>query len=326
LIVAEKTDVSVVICAYTEERWDDIVAAIESVQNASPAPEEIIVVIDYNAALLERVRTAFPGVTVVENIGKHGLSGGRNSGIAQATQPKILFLDDDAVATPDMIDLLSRWCDQPDVMGAGGKSVPLWKTEPPKWFPEEFYWVVGCSYRGLPETATPVRNVFGGAMCLRREIFDAVGGFREGIGRVDVIPLGCEETELCIRANQHWPARAFIYEPLAIIHHKVTAKRATWAYFRSRCYSEGLSKAYISSFVGASDSLSTERSYTFKTLPLGVLRGIGDVFRGDLSGLGRAGAIIAGLGITTVGYLVGRFRQFRASRRAGEKGTQAGAT
>ena len=77
-------DVSVVICAYTEDRWDDLVAAVESVQRQSVPPLEVIVVIDHNPDLLERVRAHIPSVVAVENREQRGLSGARNSGIAVA--------------------------------------------------------------------------------------------------------------------------------------------------------------------------------------------------------------------------------------------------
>jgi hypothetical protein len=52
--------------------------------------------------------------------------------------------------------------------------------------------------------------------------------------------------------------------------------------------------------------LSPERTYTFKTLPLGVMRGLTDVlFHHDLTGLARAGAIVVGLTLTIAGYLLG---------------------
>ena len=57
--------------------------------------------------------------------------------------------------------------------------------------------------------------------------------------------------------------------------------------------------------VGANDGLSSERHYTTKTLPRGVVRGLGDALRGDASGVGRAGAIIAGLATVTAGYAFG---------------------
>ena len=58
--------------------------------------------------------------------------------------------------------------------------------------------------------------------------------------------------------------------------------------------------------VGAADGLSAERRYTTRVLPLGVARGAADALRGDLSGLGRAGAIAAGVSATVAGYAAGR--------------------
>ena len=95
----------------------------------------------------------------------------------------------------------------------GARVKPAWETARPAWFPEEFMWVVGCSYRGLPEARRPVRNLFGGSMCLKQEIFAKVGGFRHSVGRVATKPMGCEETELCIRAKQRWPDKVFLYQP-----------------------------------------------------------------------------------------------------------------
>src|SRR5437763_462926 len=106
-------DVSVIICAYTEERWYDLVAAVESIQQQTTPPCEIIVVIDHNTPLLERVQMHLPGVCVIENGEVQGLSGARNSGIAVARGALIAFLDDDAVAEPDWLEWLSLCCASP---------------------------------------------------------------------------------------------------------------------------------------------------------------------------------------------------------------------
>lgn len=303
-------DVSVVICAYTEERWDDLVAAVESIHQQSRPPREVIVVVDHNTCLLERVRVSISGVTVIENSRSRGLSGARNSGLAVARGAFIAFLDDDATADRHWLIQLFRCCEDPQVLGAGGTVEPRWLSKRPAWFPEQFYWVVGCTYQSIPEKPQVVRNPFGGCTCYRREVFDVMGGFRDNIGRVGTLPMGCEETELCIRVQQHWPEKVFLYNPEARIHHSITVQRASWHYFRSRCYAEGLSKAVVTRYVGARDSLASERSYTIRTLPRGVLRNISNaIFHRDLAGLQRAGAIIAGLLITTIGYLVGTFSQ-----------------
>jgi hypothetical protein len=315
--VAETTSrISVIICAFTEERWEATVAAIKSAHEQTLPPDEVILVIDHNPALFERARATLSGIVAIENSEPKGLSGSRNSGIAVAQGTFIAFLDDDAIAEPDWLEKLHDRCIDPEVMGTGGAVDPLWLGPQPRWFPAEFYWVVGCTYRGLPETFTTVRNLYGGCTCIRKEVFDVVGGFRNGIGRVGSIPKGCEETELCIRARQRWPERVFLYEPAARINHQIPPVRATWRYFRSRCYGEGLSKAAIARFVGTKDGLASERSYTFRTLPRGVWRGLGDAFlRRDPSGLARATAIIAGLLTTTAGYLVGSLQQQMEARK-----------
>lgn len=309
-------DISVIICAYTEERWKDTQDAIASVRRQTLPPREIILVIDHNPPLLERARTTFQDVIIVANSQPRGLSGARNSGLKVAQGDLIAFLDDDAIAEPTWLEFLGQHFEDAEIMGVGGKVEPEWLSTPPKWFPAEFYWVLGCTYRGMPDKTVTVRNPYGGCTCIRREVFEEVGGFRNGIGRIGNRPLGCEETELGIRAHQRWPQRRFLYEPTARIHHRIPAARGRFQYFRSRCYAEGLSKAMVSRLVGAQDGLSSERSYTLRVLPLAVLRGLGDaLFRRDWSGPGRAGAVVAGLGFTTWGYLVGTISQKRAARK-----------
>src|SRR6266849_7023414 len=302
----EAFDISVIIPTYTEERWNDLVAAVKSAQSQSISPCEIIVVVDHNTSLYKRVQAALPGVVVLENSEPRGASGARNSGIAVARGNLFAFLDDDVVAQTDWLRRLSACCKDPQVLGIGGLIEPLWPNECPAWFPKEFYWVIGCSYQNISEKPIAVRNTFLGCTCIRREVFEAIGGFKNGIGRVGTYPLGCEETELCIRALQRWPQKIFLFVPQARTHHHISPYRASWRYFCLRCYLEGFSKAAIARYVGPKDSLSSEWAYTLRVLPQGVLRGLKDaLFHRDVTGLMRAGAIIAGFIMTAAGYLVG---------------------
>jgi hypothetical protein len=211
------------------------------------------------------------------------------------------------VASPDWLDRLSVGYANPHVFGVGGVIEPLWVNDRPRWFPKEFDWVVGCTYTGMPETAAAVRNLIGANMSFRREIFDVIGGFRCEIGRIGSTPLGCEETELCIRLRQRYPDSTLLYEPQARVYHRVPGTRARWSYFCSRCYAEGLSKAIVSRFVGAKNGLATERKYVTRILPHGILRSFKETAQErNFAGLARAGAIVAGLAMTVAGYLIGR--------------------
>lgn len=302
-------DISVVICTFTDERWDGLVAAVESVRSQSGPPAEIVVVVDHDDALLKRCRDRWAELAVLENPEAPGLANARNAGVAASRGAIVAFLDDDATAKPNWLGTLSHAYRDPAVVGVGGHVEPRWLSGRPAWFPPEFDWVVGCSYAGLPAHIAPVRNPIGANMSFRREVLTELGGFRSALGRVGKLPEGCEETDLCIRAAQRWPESAILYDPGAGVRHTVTPERATLRYFFSRCRAEGRSKAVLSSLVGAGDSLATERSYALRTLPAGVGRGIRAAMRGDVSGLSRAGAILLGLSTTASSYLLGAKRR-----------------
>ncbi len=299
---------SVVICAYTEERWDDVLAAVESVRAQRLAAQEIIVVVDHNPALLERLRTALPDVKVIPNTGGQGLSGGKNTGVAAAGGDVVAFLDDDAIAEAEWLSTMAGGYEVPGVAGVGGLTLPLWAGTAPRWFPEEFAWVVGCTYRGM--TRGPIRNLMGGNASFRREAFDVAGGFRSGIGRASGgRPLGGEETEFCIRLRQAAPETVLLFDDRAVIWHRVPHVRARFSYFRTRCYAEGLSKAMVTRSVGVSDGLASERRHAMVALPRGVACGLRSAVTGDPAGLGRAASIVAGLAFTTAGYATGSLRR-----------------
>jgi GT2 family glycosyltransferase len=302
--------ISVVICAYTEKRWHETCAAVASVRAQSLPSEEIIIVVDHNPALLSSLAAAMPDVTVVENREARGLSGGKNTGAGVARGDVVAFLDDDAVADPDWLKYFADSYSDPAVLGVGGLTLPDWKAPRPAWFPEEFAWVVGCTYRGMPESRAPVRNLLGGNASFRREAFEIAGGFQNGIGRsAGKRPLGCEETEFCIRISQRSPESVFIFDNRSKIWHLVPAERCRFSYYRARCYAEGLSKALVTASVGAADGLASERRYTTRVLPLGVVRGLADAVQGDPAGLGRAAAIVTGVTAAVAGYSAGWLRQ-----------------
>jgi glycosyltransferase involved in cell wall biosynthesis len=308
------TTISVIVCAYTDERWDDIVSGIESLEAQTRRPSQIVLVIDHNDELLERTadfmaaRDSGIQIDVVSNTLRQGLSGARNTGVSWCDGDIVAFLDDDARANDVywIATMMEDYAD-PQVAGVGGGATPNWDGfEPPAWFPKEFGWVIGCSYTGLPTDAEEVRNFIGCNMSFRREVFDEIGGFNDGIGRVGEKPIGCEETEYCIRLRQRFGDARLVFDPDLDVFRRVTPDQREFKYFRLRCWSEGLSKAVVARRVGGQDSRASERTYTTKVLPLGVLRGIGDGMRGRVSGFQRAGAIVVGLLWTAAGYARGR--------------------
>jgi len=292
-------EASVVICAYSDERWDDLVRAVRSAQRQTRRPREVVVAVDHNPGLLARAARELVGASVVDNAQRPGLAGARNSGALATTAPIVAFLDDDAAADPDWLEQLLAPYARAEVLGVGGAIRPDWRGGRPRWFPDEFLWTVGCSYRGLPTAPSAVRNMIGANMSVRREVMEALGGFREDLGRL-------EETDFCIRGQQLMPGGVWLYWPAAGVTHSVSAARASWAYFRARCFNEGVAKASMVLATGSRAGLESERRYTRRVLPAGVARALAGALRGDRGAAARAGAILAGLAYTTAGYARGR--------------------
>jgi len=299
--------VSVVICAYTLDRWDQMKAAVESVYAQTRPPHQVLLVIDGNEALRERAAREIEGATVVVNVLEPGLSGARMTGVQLATAPVIAFLDDDAVADPDWLEQLLMAYRDKDVLGAGGYIEPLWAATPPHWFPREFDWVIGCTYKGMPIYNGRIRNVIGANMSVRTDVLRRTGGFTTKLGRRSAgvfakgVAESCEETEFCIRATRLHPGGYWAYCPTARVRHHVSAQRMTWRYFVYRCRMEGTAKGVLAAITGSRNGLASERRYIFSLLR-SFLEELAWALRGEGHAAFRAGAIFAGLAITASAY------------------------
>ena len=315
----EVLDVSVIICAYTERRWEQTQAAVKSVMAQRPRPAQVILVVDHNGDLAAKARRALPEATVIESDGSPGLSGARNTGLKAASQPIAAFLDDDAEARPGWLaSLIEPYLDI-NVVATGGSVYPRWPGSRPKWLPSTFDWVFGCSYTGLPTSSAVVRNPIGANMSMRTHQALAIGGFNDAIGRVNTRPAGCEETELSIRLGASCRQHIILYVPDAAVDHHVGPERLGHRYFLSRCWHEGRSKAVVVSLAGSSQGLKQERRQTAVVIPMSILRDAGRIVTGDIYAATRIIVTLSGLTATMTGYMMGRILTNVQKRSAGSK-------
>ena len=299
--------VTVVICAHSDVQWDDLKAVVASVEQQTYRPAEIVLVIDHNPTLQRRSSDQLRGVKVVPNSNEQGLAGARNAGVAAAESEVVAFVDD-AVVERNWLAVLTASYADPHVLGVGGQIIPVWQPGRPKWFPPEFDWVVGCSYRGMPLGRTQVPSFSGAIMSLRRRLLVDSGGFDVGLGRIGTRTPGCEETEICARLRRRHLDGVYLYEPKAVVRRHVPRSRSTWSYYRSRCYAEGLSKAVVRGLAGPEWIMSSEKSYLWSTIPWAIGRNLGEALSGRPDGIARAMALAVGVLTTGIGYAVGRIR------------------
>lgn len=295
---AGTADVTVALACHTQRRWNSICAAIRSIGEQTVRPRAIVVAVDHNSALAASLRREFPTVTVVENTApERGASSTRNVAVASAATSMVAFLDDDEIADRAWLDGLMRPFADPSVVGTGGRYRPSWPRRAPWWFPEEFGWVVGAHYRGMPVVTTPVRNVWAGSMAVRVEQFRGVGGFRVDFGKVGSRSQP-EDTDLCVRIAGATGGR-WMYVPDAVVDHEVPPSRATLAFFVRRCYSEGAGKVAMRGGLAATGAgvLGAEMSYVSGVVPLAFVRNVA-TGRVDRAAVMALGVMAAGLGAT----------------------------
>lgn len=238
--------ISVVISTYSVERSKDILHCIDSIRRQTLRPEEIILVLDPDEKLRATYASKLGEDVMIELAERRGLSSARNTGVRKAAGDVVAFIDDDAYADEDWLRNLVRNYVDADVIGVGGVVKPVWENGRPSWFPDELDWVVGCSYKGLPEERGYVRNPIGCNMSFRKEAFEKAGYFDENLGRVANKLTASEETELAIRLLREFPGSPkIVHEPHAIVYHKVTRRKSSLKYFMKRSFGEGVSKRLL---------------------------------------------------------------------------------
>jgi GT2 family glycosyltransferase len=293
----------VIISVFSIERADDVVNCINSVKNQTLPPKEIIVVLDPADAIVAYYKARLGSSVKLVVSDAFGLSAARNMGINSCTSEFLAFIDDDAVADKNWLkNLVSNFNDSL-IIGVGGHIIPVWSNQTPGWFPEELYWIVGCSYKGLPTKKTTIRNPIGCNMAFRRSVFENVGFFSTDMGRIGNVLMGHDDTEFGIRATSKLHRTTIIYDPKAIVYHKVSPNRVNLKYVVRRSYSEGFSKAFVSTNNQLNkDTLGTEKNYV-RSLLLGTPQ---ILLRGNVkTGPSRCWTLWVATIMVFLGYIVG---------------------
>lgn len=305
--------VSVVICAYTDDRWAMLAEAVASALTQTHQPAKVAIVIDHNRALFERCDAALeewsipdgPPIELLENRFDGRLGSARNTGVAECTSEIVAFLDDDAAADPDWLEHLVAPYADPEVVAVGGAPLPVYETRRPRWFPPQMDWVFGCYYEGLPESLAPTRRLIGASMSARRSALEAIGGFQSD---------NHDDMDMCHRLATTFPAGRILLEPRAIVRHNVVAERVTWTYFWRRCFFVNRGKAKALADMGDAGSTAADRDFVLGALRRSLSAALRDARRGVLDGTVRLGALLIGVSMAALGFSVGQFELRRKSR------------
>lgn len=199
---------------------------------------EIIVVdngsIDETESVAAEFKETFAGRLRYCRCGEQGLSHARNRAIAEARFPIIAFLDDDVHVHPGWLRTLADTFASGDYAAVGGKAYLIYPHARPGWLSDRDERLLSKVDHGEERRIASAEDLFGLNLSLRRDWLDRVGLFRTDLGRTGARLLGGEETELLGRMSR--AGATLLYEPAAVVGHRVAPERLRRRWFLSRIY------------------------------------------------------------------------------------------
>ena len=246
---------SVVICTY--KRAELVATTLRSIFDQQYPKDlyELIVVNNASPDDTERVvldaarESPVPFTYLVEP--RNGLSYARNTGLAQAKNEFIAFLDDDAIACPDWMATFNGVIDEHHAMVVGGRVEKAFEDGfvPPPWFDYQYvkhFFGVNYRDRNRHEKVFRIRYplyLTGANLIYDRRLFDHFGGFDTRLGRDGKSLLGGEESYLNMVLDKH--DIPIYYSDDAWVDHYIQSFRVTKEHLRSKAYWSGVTNAVM---------------------------------------------------------------------------------
>lgn len=225
--------ISVVICSYN--RADYIINAIDSLYRQTlPKKDFEVFVVDNNSIdntedLVQayiRDHDDFNIVYLTES--NQGASFARNTGAAFSKGKYLCFMDDDAVAEIHYLERIVHFFENhPHAAGLGGRIIPRYIPEEPKWMSHFVSSLVGnFDYSPHLTPFAPGKYPLESNMVVLKEDFDAIGGFNTALpGVKGTLRIGGEGKDFFLRLQAL--GKKIYYDPDVIVHHVVEVKKLT---------------------------------------------------------------------------------------------------
>lgn len=154
-----------------------------------------------------------------------GQSHARNAALYAASTEWVCYLDDDAKAAPNYVEIALRVIAAGKFVCFGGAILP-WRRDPlPTWFLDEYEYT---SHHALTQETqlTNTAFVFGGNMAVRKDIALSIGGFDANFGMQGKQVGYGEETEFQTRI--HAAGHALGYIPDLLVYHYARPEKYTF--------------------------------------------------------------------------------------------------
>lgn len=212
--------------------------------DAKGCPEFEILLIDNNSSdntreVADRLAPLFGGRLRYVREETQGLSHARNRAIVEARFEIVAYLDDDVDVDPNWLDRLCDAYSSGDVAGVGGRAHLVFPGPKPRWLGDSIEGFLTRVELGPNRRPSGVGELYGVNMSFRKVWLDRIGGFRTDIGRIGNALFGGEDDDVLERVGTL--GGLILYEPGAVVGHRVPHSRLTRKWFWKRCYAGGRS-------------------------------------------------------------------------------------
>jgi glucosyl-dolichyl phosphate glucuronosyltransferase len=228
--------ISVLLCTYN--RAESLARALASVAKSQMPDDAVweVLVVDNNSsdntrAVVAEFAEHHPQVFRYVFEPKPGKSNALNRGIRETNADVLAFMDDDVQVEPDWLNKLTLAFSDAAYSGSGGRIIPEADFSVPLWLEtSEHYALAPLAMFDLGPVPGELKEPpFGTNMAFRREVFSHYGDFRCDLGPQPGSEIRSEDTEFGMRLLRG--GERLWYEPAAVVHHDISAKRLTQRYF-----------------------------------------------------------------------------------------------
>jgi glucosyl-dolichyl phosphate glucuronosyltransferase len=245
----EESGVMISVIIATRDRAPLLASTLEALvtQQWPGRPFEILVVdnasVDHTEAVVKTTaqRTTVPVIYLREE--RAGKSHALNTALAHARGDLLVFTDDDVLPAPEWLVSYVRAFEETGADYAAGRILPLWETPPPRWMSPALHGVLAITDggterlplgRGVNVQIMPI----GANMAVRRHVVDRIGGWNPSLGKLQGTLRTGEDHEFALRMTA--AGLAGVYEPTAVVQHRVPADRLEKTYFQRWFYDNGI--------------------------------------------------------------------------------------
>ena len=235
----------------TYNRANFLADTIKSIQSLEKSGSDIEILVIDNASTDhtgETVReiqviSQYPLRYVREE--KVGLHHSRHTGAMEAQGDILLFIDDDVYLSQGWLEAHLNTHNDSNIWAVGGPVLPHWEVDPPVWvhtLPKDYLSLL--DYGNQPRPIGESEGINGCNYSIKRSVLFDLGGFHpDSFSNPNLIWYRGDGEAGLTKKILH-AGGTVMYEPRAMLKHRIPPERLSLEYFLSRAQKHGIENAY----------------------------------------------------------------------------------